>query len=299
MARDVSDLNPEELQQVQNALRTLMSELSSRKAVGGGSSSIPDEDIVFQSLAHPERGDVLISVIREVSGRMQIFLSNRRDQDNPFAVMDQSMLRDYPGRRPLSGRGQLKEGEFGLFLITVQDRDLLRTNKNETIEGYSAHFQLHSNPSFTPKQADDLKVKPLAQCTMEEKWQIYKKAWPGDDRGEMIEQELLSFPMTFARYKQAQKSELLALPPEKFKERIGQLIRDIYPGGIRNSLRRDFPDEHQQRLQQIRSLLAGLAQTIAGKIFPQNPKDFNRHLDEVVDYLKDIVDNDPELSHFT
>ncbi len=299
MPRDVSELSPEDLQQVQNALRALITELGSRKAVGGGTGSIPDEDIVLQSLAHPERGDVLISIIREQNGRLQIFLSNRRDQDNPFAVMNQAMLRDYPGRRPLSGRGQLKEGEYALFLITAQDRDLLRVNKAETIEGYSARFELHSNPAFAPKQADDLKIKPLAQCTLDEKWQIFKKAWPGDDRPALIEQELLSFPVTYARYKQAQKSEMLGLPPEKFKERIGQLIRDVYPGGIRMSLRRDFPDEHRQRLQQVRTLLSGLAQTIAGKVFPQNPKDLNRHLDEVVDYLKDIVENDPELSHFT
>ena len=213
--------------------------------------------------------------------------------------MNQAMLRDYPGRRPLSGRGQLKEGEYALFLITAQDRDLLRVNKAETVEGYSARFELHSNPAFAPKQADDLKIKPLAQCTLDEKWQIFKKGWPGDDRPALIEQELLSFPVTYARYKQAQKSEMLGLPPEKFKERIGQMIRDVYPGGIRMSLRRDFPDEHRQRLQQVRTLLSGLAQTIAGKIFPQNPKDLNRHLDEVVDYLKDIVENDPELSHFT
>ena len=80
MPKDVSELSPEELQQVQNALRALITELSSRKAVGGGTGSIPDEDIVLQSLAHPERGDVLISIIREQSGRLQIFLSNRRDQ---------------------------------------------------------------------------------------------------------------------------------------------------------------------------------------------------------------------------
>lgn len=111
--------------------------------------------------------------------------------------------------------------------------------------------------------------------------------------------ELLSFPVTYAKYKQPSKAELLVLSPEKYRERIGQLIRDMYPGGIRTSLRRDFPAEHKERIGQIRSLLAGLAQTMAGKVFPQNPTDLNRHLDAVIDYLKDIVENDPELSHFT
>ena len=299
MAREISDLNADELQQVQGALRALMSELNSRKSVGGSSGLIPDEEIVLQSLSHPERGDVLITIVRERNDKLQIFLSNRRDPDNPFSVMNQAMVRDFPGRRALNGRTHLKEGEFGLFLITVQDRDLLRTSKAESIEAFSAHFQLHSNPVIAPKQADDLKIKPLAQCTVDEKWQIFKKDWPGDDRKELIEQELLSFPLTFARYKQPQKSEMIALPPTKYRERIGQLIRDVYPGGIRGSLRRDYPDEHKQRMQQARSYLANLTQTIGGRILPQNPQDLNRHFDEVVDFLKDVIENDPELSRFS
>ncbi len=299
MAREVTELNPEDFAFVQNALRSLMTALSTRKAVGGVSTSIPDEDIVLQSLAHPERGDVLVSAVREGHGPLQVFISNRRDADNPFAVMSPSMVRDFPGRRPLNNRLNLKDGEHSLYLITVQDRDLLRTRRNDVVEGFSAHFQLHNNPTFTPKQADELKLKPLAQCTVEEKWQIYKKGYPGDNRPEQIEHELLSFPVSFARYTQAQKSEMIVLPPQRYKERVGQLIRDIYPGNVRGMLRRDYPAEHQQLLNAVKTVLTALASTISGKVFPQNPTDLNRHLDEVADFMRDIVQSDPELSHFT
>jgi hypothetical protein len=302
MPRDISDLNPQELQRLQAALRTLITQMNARKSVGSGASGsglIPDEEIVLKSLSHPERGDVLLTVLREPSGRFQIFVSNRRDPENPFAVMDEPMLRDFPGRRALNGRTHMKEGEYGLFLITVQDREMLRARKEEVIEAFSAHFKLHADQVAAPRQADELRAKPLAQCDLAEKWQIYKKSWPGDSRAGQIEQELLSFPLTFARYKQAQKSEMLTLPPDTYRERIGQLIRDVYPGGIRTSLRRDYPKEHQERLQQARSYIQSLAMAISGKIFSDNPRDMNRHLEEVVDFLKDVLENDPELSHFT
>ncbi|MCB1320009.1 MAG: hypothetical protein KDK34_07140, partial [Leptospiraceae bacterium] len=141
MAKDISVLNPDQFQEVRNALLELVKTLNARKAPGS-SNMIPDEDIVLTSIQHPERGDVLITVIPDRTG-LQIFVSNRRDPDNPFAIMSHRELRDFPGRRPLNHSvSTLKEGQRGLFLITVQDRELLRAHQLDAIQGYSSRFNV-------------------------------------------------------------------------------------------------------------------------------------------------------------
>ncbi len=299
MPKDISALSPEEVALVRQTLQGLIHQMNSRKALGGTSGLIPDEDIVLQALQHPERGDVLIIVLHDPRGKLDIFVSNRRDPDNPFAVMNREALRDYPGRRPLyHGHATLKDGEHALFLITMQDREQLHLNRDARVEVFSAHFKVHNETQFAPKEADDLKIKPLSQCSLDEKWQIYKKQWPMDERVSFIEKELMSVSLTYARYNGPEKTEVMVLPPVKYRERIGQMIRDAYPGGVRISLRRDYPKEHKERMAKVHTYLRELADGMKNKIAKENPDGLNKHYEEITEFVEDVIENDPDLTHF-
>jgi len=298
MYKDLSALSQEEVSQTRMTLSGLIDTLKSRKRIGVGAGGlIPDEDSVFSSLIHPERGDVLITIIR-FKGGLEIFLSNRRDPTSPFVVMNKDRMKLFPGRRILnSSHPTLMENEYGLFLLSVQDQELLRDTKNR-IDIFSVHFNVH-DPFDNPHQEhDDLRAKPLELCSNSEKWKIYKQNREMDSRVPLIERELFSFKVLFARYNQGQKEEFILLTPEKFKQNLGQWIRDMYPYGIRLSLRKDFPDEHKKKLADVHSNLKKLLDLINARVAPVNGPEYAAYLKELQTILTSTLSSDPELSNF-
>lgn len=296
-SREISDLKPEEVEEVARLLRGLVDSLRAKKAAAGG-TLIPDEDTVFTALTHPERGDAVISVIH-TPGELQVFISNRRDLTSPFAVMDCGDLRKHPDRRMVDGsRPDPKPGKIGLFLASVRDEEVFRQSAKTKIESYSAHFHLFEPIAVKPisDAVADLKTKPLAACTTAEKWTIYKRDWDYDQRREAIEKELFSFPVTFARHKAGKKEEVIILAPGKHSSNIGQLIRDIYPVGVRASLRRDYPAEHRAKLDEVHAVLSELSHKIRGHMAEGNGEEYNAFLDELSAYINEILTVDPELT---
>jgi hypothetical protein len=293
------EISPEDKSEIRKALVSLINSLQARKGVGT-SGIIPDEEIVLTSLQHPERGDVVITALRDSRGRLQMFISNRRDQDSPFAVMSGRDVRNFPERRLLNSRptSSLKEDEFALFLITLHDKEALQAPLTNKWKIFSTHFSLNETEAHKPKIGDDLKVKPLSACTLEEKLQIIKRNWPGDSRRDALEKELYGFSFNYSKYKMPERSEEILLSPDHYRERVAQFIRDMYPYGIRTTVRRDYPKEHKQRLDDVHAALKRLSDLTVARQKSDAPAELARHYEEITAYLREIVERDPELSHF-
>ncbi len=298
MSQDLTALTPEEVENVRAMLQGLTNTLRSRQSIGGR-GLIQDEEYVLNSLLHPERGDVLVNVVRDKYA-MHVFLANRRDAKNPFVIMDAPTSRQNPGRRPLDNTRTIHEGEYAIFLSTIQDREVL--HKSDRVEIYSVHFGLNqtgAEKAAPPReQAVNLATKPLDQCTREDKWKIYKKKDDFDNRVPIIEKELFGFSLMYAKHKAPAREELIVIPPAKMKEVIGQLIRDVYPYGVRVTLRKHYPKEHAQKLEEVARDLQNLAAAIGGKRSAGNPEEYAAYLDEAIEFLSDILTNDPELTRF-
>lgn len=298
MNQDVQNLKPEDIEEVRRILKSLQDTFTAKRSGGG---LIPDEEIVQKALSHPERGDIAVTVLRDDRRGLQVFVSNRRDQDAPFAVMDGKRQRDFPERRALNRNfsRQLKDNETDLFLITQEDRDMLKHPATEKVRVFSADFGLNQQPTHAPPQADELRVKPLEQCNVAEKWQIYKKTFAGDARHEQVSHDLFGLALTFAKHKMPPRAEEILLSPEKYRERIAQLIRDIYPYGVRTSLRRDYPRDHAAKLEEVYEALRRISRAFQQRMTAGLPDALNRHYEEVAVFCQEVIDLDPELTRFT
>jgi len=292
----IDQFTPEEVAQVRRVLLGLIATLRSRKPANGSGTLIPDEEYILESLTHPERGDVMVLLVREPKSS-EIFLSNRRDAANPFAVMDKDGARRNPGRRPLNhDPSGIKEGEWGLFINSIQDREMLRLGT--PLEAYSSHFGL--GDSIRPAQtvAPDLESRPVHALAENERWLLFKRGLEPTDAGNKIEKELFGFSVRYARYKAPVKEETVILNPRKLKQNVGQMIRDIYPYNVRVILRREFPAEHAQKLKDMENALKSLISEVRNKIGSVNDDEYRAALQETITFMDKVLETDPEFASF-
>ncbi len=296
---DLSALQPDEITHVKNLLVNLLTNLKARRALGGTGGLVTDEEAVYSGLTHPERGDVVVIVYRGKKSP-QVFLGNRREEDSPLAVMDKAIGRKYPGRRPLVGRfDDLKEDEAHLFLITIQDREMLHGAGEERIDLFSVHFGLAEVKPMVHRAGDELRNRRLEECSIADRWEIFNRQWEADGRLSAIEKDLFGFQFTYARYKQPSKEEILMFTPSKWKPHLGQLVRDMYPYNVRKTLREDFPKEHAEKLKQTHASLQGLAAVIRERCLETHPEGYLKFLQLLAESIGSIEKNDPELTGFT
>ncbi len=297
-SKDLSSLSHEDLTAVKHVLLGLVATLQSKKAAAGG-KLITDEESVLSALTHPERGDVVVYVLNagETGRPLEVLLSNKRDPTTPFAIMDLGELRRHPDRRAVDGsRPEPKAGRVALFLASQHDLDAFRLSAQTRVESYSTHFQLYEPAApLAPPAEQDLKTKPLDRCTVPEKWTIYKRDWDFDPRRDVIEKELFSFPISYAKHNSPKKEAVLLLAPGKFGQNLGQLIRDVYPVGVRTSLRRDFPADHRAKLAEVYSILEDVRGRVLSRKADTNGPEYDAFLQELADLIGDIEKADPEL----
>lgn len=287
---DILDLKPEELEFAQTHITGLIDTLKLRKGIGQKGGLLSEEESILNSLLHPERGDLIITLFRD--GRnLQLYVSNPRDPSNPLAVMNSTESKRHTGRRLMNANVILTdETKYALFLITTQDRDLLKVEKQNRLDFYSISFGLGETPIQTASQAmDDLKSKPLEKCTFAEKWEIYKKNWEFDFRLPEIEHELFGFSVMYAKYKQPAREETIILSPEKYKENLGQLFRDIYPPNVRIVLMKDYQNDHRKKVEEQHEMLRGLVYKIEDKKSPDGHEDYMKFLKELGDYMSKLI----------
>ena len=300
MLKDLSALPTDQVEFVRRLLKDLINSLQNKKGVNsGGGNLLPDEDSVLNSLLHPERGDVIITVVPD-GGKLQVFISNRRDSSSPFVGMKLEDLRYFPGRRTLDGsRPDPHYGGTGLFITSIQDQELIRNSTLSRADIYSVHFGIGEKaPVSRVSGAGDLSGKSLDECTWAEKWAIYKMNKDMDHRLPQIENELFSVPVVYAKYKQSEKPERIVITPRKYKQNIGQLIRDVYPAGIRTSLRRDYPAEHKKQIENCHVYLRRLVSGLRDKMSGDNGEEYNAYLEDLTGYIEEILETDPELVQF-
>ena len=139
MVHDISSLSKQEIDSAKFLLQGLIKTLHKKRNMSGAPRPLlPDEEVIYTALTHPERGDVVVTLIRQISDQNLIFVTNRRDANCPFSVMEMSDIRMYPERRTIDGVAvEPKKGEVGLFLSSVQDQELVRTSKDNRVDIYS------------------------------------------------------------------------------------------------------------------------------------------------------------------
>lgn len=76
-------LHPTVEQKVKEILQGLLEYFEKKRL--SGRKMISDEEIVYNSLKNPRLGDIKVLVFP--GPPVQVFLSNRRDPNSPFAVM--------------------------------------------------------------------------------------------------------------------------------------------------------------------------------------------------------------------
>lgn len=303
MLNDIGLLSDEELKRVKEMLLELLDSLEDPKAHGKSGKLSPDEETVFRSLKHPERGDVTITILKdENTGKLDVFVGNRRDATTPFALMHSKDIRKYSGRRTVDGsRVDPEFSRVGIFLPDDMDLSNLTDKKLARIDVYSSQFGL-VEPAKTVAADDDfteLKTKKISECGVREKWIIYKKDWDYDGRRGQIEKDLFEFEFSYAKYNQPEKEETLKLTPTRYQRNIGQLIRDIYPPGVKKVLKIDFPEDHRKKLDECREVLSRLVALIGKRMSTEGGEEYYLFLKEVQDFVDGLVKFDPELSAFT
>lgn len=296
MYTDLSSLSQEETEIVRTALSGLIETLKTRRRIGQSTGLVVEEEAVLGSLLHPERGDVTITLVK--SRVKEIFISNKRDAGNPFSLMDKTGERAFPGRRLVNNFwGELKDGQYALFLTTQQDHEMLASPKTNRIDIFSTHFNVRE--SMNQVVESPLKNKPIADCSCDEKWQIYKLNYDMDLRRPIIEKELFAFTFDYAKYKLPRKTETIMFVPDKYRPNLGMLVRDMYPYGVRQMLRRDFPAEHKAKLEEVYGYLRSLAAVIIERQSKCESEPYQHFLQEILTIINNTLQQDPELTAFT
>lgn len=224
-----------------------------------GRKLISDEEAVYASLRNPRLGDVRITVFPGKA--FQVFVSNKRNPDSPFAVMEAEERRQYVERRPLDDEAE-RDTLPALYLIDHSDRELLRDRKVERVEFFSAFLKLSGE---TEAPAGPVVQRPYEDLDLEERMEMLQKLTATDPMRERIARDLFEFTLTFARYKQPEKPHALRFPPGQVREYVGQLARDMYPQNLRYVFLRDFPGDHEKYSAYVRDRLLALKNLVQGR----------------------------------
>lgn len=253
-------LHPTVEQRVKEILLGLLEYFEKKRL--SGRKMISDEEIVYNSLKNPRLGDIKVLVFP--GPPVQVFLSNRRDPNSPFAVMDAAERRNYIERRSLD---EVNDSELlpSLFLISFADREMLKNPNNVRSEFYSTYLNLSGNAEPVVEEVD-LRSKPYDSLTHGERMAMLHTLSAVDPLREQIAKDLFDFIISYARYKQADKQQAIRLPPGQVREYLGQFSRDMYPQNLRMVLLRDFPADHDRYCSYVKDRMSALARIVQSRL---------------------------------
>ena len=296
--KSYSELAPSSARTAKELLKNLLLNLETKKSTRRDAKLIPDEEMIHQALAHPERGDVEVIFV-DLGHSQQIFLGNRRDSENPFAVMRVSEMRDFPGRRLLDGEQNTQKPEtVALFLITVQDRELLRTERKHKYVFYSMHLGITgdtiSNTTGAAPGSEGLRSavdsqKTVAEMTPKEQWELIKAGNDFDRRVKEAREKLFTIPFIYPKYRQGPREEVIKISPEHFQDNVRMLARDIYPPNVMAVLRRDYPKDHQAQKNVVIEKMQAFKEALKTKILDDVHPDYQDHIKSVQAYVDQLI----------
>ena len=275
-------LHPSVEQRVKEILLGLLKYFEKKRL--SGRKMISDEEIVYNSLKNPRLGDIKVLVFP--GPPVQVFLSNRRDPNSPFAVMDAGERRNYIERRSLD---EVNDSESlpSLFLISFADREMIKNPNNVRSEFYSTYLNLSGNAEPIVEK-NDLRSKPYDSTTHDERMAMLHSLSPVDPLREQIAKDLFDFIISYARYKQADKQQTIRLPPGQVREYLGQFSRDMYPQNLRLVLLRDFPADHDRYCSYVKDRMSALARIVQSRIDVATGE-YARYLREVMRGIEEQI----------
>lgn len=275
-------LHPTVEQRVKEILLGLLKYFEKKRL--SGRKMISDEEIVYNSLKNPRLGDIKVIVF--AGPPVQVFLSNRRDPNSPFAVMDAAERRNYIERRPLD---KAIDSELlpSLFLISFADREMLRNPDKERFEFYSSCLNLSGNAGPIVEEVD-LRSKPYDSLTPAERMEMLHSLSAVDPLREQIEKDLFDFTINYARYKQPDKQQVIRLRPGQVREYLGQFSRDMYPQNLRMVLMRDFPADHDRYCSYVKDRMSALARIVQSRLEGASGK-YVGYLEEVMRGIEEQI----------
>ncbi|MCB1139209.1 MAG: hypothetical protein KDK23_10660 [Leptospiraceae bacterium] len=297
--KSYQDLDPATGRKVKELLKDLLLNLETKKSTRRDTKLIPDEEMIHQALAHPERGDVEV-VLVDLGHSIQVFLGNRRDQENPFSVMRVSEMRDFPGRRLLDNEQSTQKPEAAaLFLITVQDRELLRTERKNKYVFYSMHLSITGGAAHVPPPSGDAGLsaavdsrKSVGEMNPREQWELIQSGGDFDRRVQQARENLFHLKFSYAKYKQPTKEEIVKITPDNYQENIRMLARDVYPPNVMAVLRRDFPRDHQLQKTVLLDKMGAFKEAVKTKLLDDVHPDYGDYIQSVMAYIDRLIRDD-------
>lgn len=242
---------------VRQRLAGLLENFEKKRATGR--KLISDEDAVYTALRNPRLGDIRVTVFP--GKNLQVFVSNKRNPDSPFVVMEAEDRRQYVERRPLDDQAE-RDTLPGLYLIDHSDREMLRDKEVARVDFFSAFLKLNGE---TDVPTGPVVQRPYEDLDLEERMEMLQKLTPTDPMRERIARDLFEFTLTFARYKQPEKPHVVRFPPGQVREYVGQLSRDMYPQNLRYVFLRDFAGDHEKYSMYVRDRLTALKNLVQGR----------------------------------
>ncbi len=287
----IDELSEVEQTKVKHTLAGLIRVLKSKKGLASKGTLLSEEESILGTLIHPERGDLMLKLLREKK-EIHVFINNPRDPNTFFSIMSNEDARKNTGRRMIGGNSGTEHEEDGssLYLINAHDRDALIDPRSEVISLYTNVFGLSETPVREVSAEETLKNKPYENCTFSEKWIIYKKDWEMDRRRTSIAVELFQCELSYARFKQPVKSERIMLSPEKYRESVGQISRDIYPVNVQMVLKKDFPVDHKKKAAEVAEVLLSLKKRVDEKMKTEGAhSDYINHMNAVTIFIEQHI----------
>ncbi|MFN3604140.1 MAG: hypothetical protein ACK4UJ_05490 [Leptonema sp. (in: bacteria)] len=267
--------------EVKNYLREIIKkyfEILTKKRIQRG-KLILEEEMIYESLRNPKKGDVKIILIFDK--KYQIFFEDKKHPKSYLSLMNDEEAGIFPERRAIdyyiSIPNHPKEN-YNLYLTTPRDREILKNTKENIWEFYSLELEIVENFEL-PKEEIPENVDTLS---WDDKWKIYRKLNELDNRKKELHKQLFGFKIKYKKYKSPEEEKNFIIDPGSVTQIVGMISREIYPPNLRTVLRRDYKREHQQLLEYTKKILTQLSELVQEKksLF-KNSSHYIEHLESI------------------
>lgn len=274
---------------VKEVLRKYYQSLTTKKNQRG--KLLIDEEMIYNAIREPSRGDVKIVVLVDKS--YHVFIESKRHAKSYFCVMNDTEAYQYTDRRPYDYFVSSPDPNqnYNLYIASVFDLNML-DNAKEKVNKLSFYSMILGilKPVGQDTQYNDKsqgeKRENIELAEGDLKWQHYRKLSDLDPKKKELEEYFFGFRLKFRRYKQPEEERKIIILPTKIKEMVGMIARDIYPLNLRNVLRKDFQKDHESLVRYTIQVLSNLNDLVNEK--RKNVKQSNEYIKYLDELEKEI-----------
>ncbi len=239
---------------------------------------LQDEEIIFQAIKDPTKGDIKITVIYD--NDFHIFIESKRHNNTYFIVMNDKEAMKYNDRRSYDYYLYSSDPNenYNLYLASINDMEILKNSKNfeNKWQFYSIELGIYQPKS----QEKEIIPDNIEQLDWDQKWTVYKKLSDLDPKKHELKNQLFGFHLKYKKYKETKEEErFILIEPPRIIELVGMIPRDIYPINLRNVLRRDFKKEHIALINYTKHVLESFLNEV------QNRKKLFNNSYDYIEYL--------------